>query len=64
MGTESWTRQILQAAGALPKGGSPNDPNLSQEWHLPKISVDGAWARTTGSADIKASAALGGCAVC
>ncbi|PRW20948.1 peptidase S8 isoform A [Chlorella sorokiniana] len=31
----------------------PDDPNYSQEWHIPKISAMGAWQYTTGSSEVK-----------
>lgn len=43
----------VHVAAGWKRGDPPNDPNLGLEWHLPKISAEGAWAQTTGSAEIK-----------
>lgn len=32
---------------------TPNDPDFSQQWHLPKVSGPQAWDYTSGSTAVK-----------
>jgi thermitase len=42
----------LRIPGQTPPSMTPNDPNYSGQWHLPKISAPTAWPVTTGDPGI------------